>query len=177
MSDLEITIRNAVKSDWENMWELLQLRGGTDSKELAESRFISMLQKDEHFIPIAIVEGKAVGYGWVQDYGCHLRTGTKLCRFHDLFVRQEYREKGIASALFAEIQSGQKKKGLLGCNGMPILPQPIFIKNLVLHRFQKKRRVSPFSKSNLKKASHMTTPKSEGRKSLQKRMAAAILIL
>jgi GNAT superfamily N-acetyltransferase len=111
MSVLEITIRNAVKSDWENMWELLQLRGGTDSKELAESRFISMIQMDEHFIPIAIVEGKAVGYGWVQDYGCHLRTGTKLCRFHDLFVRQEYRKKGIASALFAEIQSWAKEKG------------------------------------------------------------------
>ncbi|WP_142383394.1 GNAT family N-acetyltransferase [Bacillus sp. V3-13] len=58
-----------------------------------------------YFIPVAIVNHKAVGYGWIQDYGPHLRTGRKIHRFHDLFVLDEYRNKGIGALLFQIIKA------------------------------------------------------------------------
>jgi GNAT superfamily N-acetyltransferase len=69
------------------------------------------MSSTNHFLPLAIVGNKAVGYGWVQDYGPHLRSGQKLHRFHDLFVLEEHRHHGIAALLFESIRQWSEENG------------------------------------------------------------------
>jgi GNAT superfamily N-acetyltransferase len=101
-------IREATIFDWEEMWVLLSEMGKTDNKEKTKQRFLTMINVKEHFIPVAINKGNIVGYGWVQDYGFHLRMGKKTCRLNDLFVLPEYRNSGIAKNIFLSIKNWAK---------------------------------------------------------------------
>jgi GNAT superfamily N-acetyltransferase len=104
-------IRKAVAADWDELWELLFLMGKTDNEENTKLRFLKMFHQEHHYLPVAIVDGKIVGYGWVQDYGFHLRTGKKISRMNDLFVHPEQRRLGVASALFLAIENWAKTNG------------------------------------------------------------------
>lgn len=117
----ELMIRSAGQDDWQKVWPLLEARGATDSKELAQDRYSYIVRSSSHFLPIAIADHKVIGYGWVQDYGPHLRSGQKLSRFHDLFVLPEHRNLGIAAALFESIRSWAEGNGAswLQWNGNP----------------------------------------------------------
>lgn len=64
-----MAIREASINDWEDIWVLLSLMGKTDNEEKTKQRFLTMINTSEHFIPVAIMNGKVVGYGWAQDYG------------------------------------------------------------------------------------------------------------
>lgn len=111
MGQIEIIVRSAEKRDWESVWHLLESRGATDNKEKAQDRFYSLVQNRDHFLPVAFDHKQAIGYGWVQDYGLHLRTGKKLCRFHDLFVLTEHRNKGVAAKIFDRVKSWAEESG------------------------------------------------------------------
>ncbi|QED47180.1 GNAT family N-acetyltransferase [Cytobacillus dafuensis] len=97
-------IRKACSSDWSELWYLLFSMGKTDSEHNTKQRFLNMLDNPQHYIPVAIIEKRIVGYGWLQDYGFHLRMGKKTSRMNDLFVLPEYRKIGIASNIFKAIQ-------------------------------------------------------------------------
>ncbi|WP_336245812.1 GNAT family N-acetyltransferase [Paenibacillus apiarius] len=111
MKQFEIEIRAAAESEWEEVWNLLERRGATDSKELAASRFRSIVQNEQHYLPVAAVNKKLVGYGWAQNYGPHLRSGQQLFRLHDLFVLESYRNKRIAAFLFERMKEWSRLNG------------------------------------------------------------------
>ncbi|MHC0039125.1 GNAT family N-acetyltransferase [Pseudoneobacillus sp. C159] len=101
-------IRKASGDDWNELWELLYLMGKTDNEDNVKLRFLNMFDDKQHFIPVAVLDGKLVGYGWVQDYGFHLRSGKKISRMNDLFVHPEHRRSGVATALFLAIKEWAK---------------------------------------------------------------------
>ncbi|WP_251572044.1 GNAT family N-acetyltransferase [Paenibacillus sp. MER TA 81-3] len=111
MKQFDVEIRAAAESEWDQVWNLLERRGATDAKELAESRFLSIFQNRQHYLPIAAVDQKLVGYGWVQNYGPHLRSGQQLFRLHDLFVLEPYRKNRIAAALFESMKEWSQHNG------------------------------------------------------------------
>ncbi|MGE8205076.1 GNAT family N-acetyltransferase [Heyndrickxia sp. NPDC080065] len=111
MNTKNVMIKLASSNDWEQVWSLLEKRGATDSKEQAEIRFHSVIESTNYLLPIALVDDRIAGYGWAQDYGYHLRAGTKTTRFHDLFVLSEYRNQGVATAIFETIKSWAKENG------------------------------------------------------------------
>lgn len=87
-------IRAAKIEDWNMVWELFFLMGKTDGQEKVKERFTTMINSEQHYIPVSILEQKIVGYAWVQDYGFHLRAGKKTSRLNDLLVLKEYRNRG-----------------------------------------------------------------------------------
>lgn len=103
-----MVIREATMNDWEDIWVLLSLMGKTDNEEKTKQRFLTMLNVNEHFLSVAIMNGKVVGYGWAQDYGFHLRMGKKTIRMNDLFVHPEYRKLGVAKNIFLSIKNWAK---------------------------------------------------------------------
>src|SRR6266542_1677886 len=103
-SPLPVTIRPARAADWPHLWPLLQAMGGTDSETAAHERLRRYAERSEHCLPVAIVEGKLVGYAWAQDYGPHLRSGERTARLHDLYVAPEWRRRGVGRGLFEAIR-------------------------------------------------------------------------
>ena len=97
-------VRHAKESDWLMVKDLLLLMGDMDDAEAAKERFLSCIDNEQHFIPVAVTTKTVVGYGWAQDCGFHLRTGEKTSKLHDLFVHPEYRHNGIATSLFSAIK-------------------------------------------------------------------------
>ncbi|TCZ80142.1 N-acetyltransferase [Paenibacillus albiflavus] len=104
-------VREATIQDLEQVWQLLKTRGATDSKELAEERILKVIASDDHYLLIAEYEDTIAGYAWAQNYGPHLRSGQMLFRFHDLFVYEQYRHKGIAASLLNSIIHWAKQSG------------------------------------------------------------------
>jgi GNAT superfamily N-acetyltransferase len=103
-------IRIAEANDWDGFWVLLGLMGKRDENgEIAKQRFVNILSCTNHFIPVAVNNDTLIGYGWVQDYGFHLRTGKKTSRMHDVFVHPDYRNQGVAKALLSTIESWAKQ--------------------------------------------------------------------
>jgi GNAT superfamily N-acetyltransferase len=98
-------IRIATETDWEEFWFLLGLMGKRDeNEELAIQRFRNILNNSDHFVAVAVKNNTLIGYGWVQDYGFHLRTGKKTSRMHDLFVHPDFRNQGVAKQLLLTIE-------------------------------------------------------------------------
>ncbi|WP_246941032.1 GNAT family N-acetyltransferase [Bacillus pinisoli] len=108
---MNIVIREAKLEDWEEVWWLLFKRGATDDQALARERIMKISSDPTHYLPIALQNEKAIGYGWVQSYGPHLRSGQILHRFHDLYVLPEYRNNGIAQALFTSVKTWSEQNG------------------------------------------------------------------
>jgi GNAT superfamily N-acetyltransferase len=105
-------IRIAEANDWDGFWVLLGLMGKRDENEvIAKQRFLNLLESTNHFIPVAVEKDTLIGYGWVQDYGFHLRTGKKTSRMHDLFVHPDYRNQGVAKALLSTIEFWANQNG------------------------------------------------------------------
>ncbi|WP_157911788.1 GNAT family N-acetyltransferase [Alteribacter populi] len=107
----QIEVRPAEQKDWLSVWSLLHDRGNTDDDEAAYKRFLYMIDDSNHCLNVATIDGYVVGYCWIQDYGPHLRTGQKAIRFHDLFVCETYRKKGVARALFENGKQWAKDNG------------------------------------------------------------------
>jgi hypothetical protein len=43
---------------------------------------------EDHYIPVAILNNKVLGYVWVQDYGPHIRLGHRKARLNDLWCEK-----------------------------------------------------------------------------------------
>jgi GNAT superfamily N-acetyltransferase len=105
------TIRPATPDDWEAVLPLL--RGmGSQADERARQRFAVLTCHDDHYLPVASAEGNLLGYGWIQDYGPHLRSGDRTARLHDLFVTPACRRQGIGALLFDALKTWAARHGV-----------------------------------------------------------------
>jgi GNAT superfamily N-acetyltransferase len=106
--------RPARPEDWDEILPLLEGMEGVDirSDATARQRFEHIVQSPDHYLPVAVDGEHLVGYGWVQDYGPHLRTGARTARLHDLFVVPERRRRGIGLALFLAVKTWAERRGV-----------------------------------------------------------------
>ncbi|MUK90755.1 GNAT family N-acetyltransferase [Ornithinibacillus sp. L9] len=104
-----LEVRKSIPNDWERLWPLLSSMGKSDNKKDTYNRFLHMVNDEHHFIAVGVKNEKMVGYGWIQDYGFHLRMGKKTTRLHDLYVLPEYRNEGVASELFLFLKDWASK--------------------------------------------------------------------
>lgn len=70
-----------------------------------------VLTRVDHRLAVAARAGRAVGYGWAQNYGPHLRTGESIVRIHDLYVEPEERRRGIGRAIFMHLRAWAAEQG------------------------------------------------------------------
>jgi len=104
-------LRPARPEDWEILRPLLHAMG-SQSDERARHRFAHITDTPDHYLPVAVVGDRLGGYGWVQDYGPHLRRGERTARIHDLFVAPDQRKRGIGAALFQAMKVWAEQRGV-----------------------------------------------------------------
>ncbi len=109
---IEPQIRPAVYADRDKILPLLHGMGGIDTDDKAKTRFAQLIERSDHYLPVAIYNGELVGYAWVQDYGPHLRSGNRTARLHDLFVHPDYRKLSVGTALFVAIRTWAEQAGI-----------------------------------------------------------------
>lgn len=100
-----VTTRDAREEDWSALWLLLQGMGVSDNEAVVKARFESMTRRNDWLIVLGELDGAAVGYAAVQDYGEHLRGGRRghVGRLHDIFVTSDARQRGVGTALMAAV--------------------------------------------------------------------------
>lgn len=109
MSPFNLIIRQVTIEDIEGIWPIVMDNSDND-KEAFISRVKTKMGMEDHYIPVAKMENKIVGYGWVQDYGPHLRVGHRTARLNDLFVLENYRNRGIGRFIFQSIDEWCKER-------------------------------------------------------------------
>lgn len=94
-------IRPLTAADWPGFWPMLHDMGTDDDEPTARERYLELLTDPRWGILTADVDRALVGYVAIQDYGPHLRLGSlhRIARMHDLYVRPEYRRRGIGREL------------------------------------------------------------------------------
>jgi GNAT superfamily N-acetyltransferase len=107
-------IRPGMPEDWSAILPLLE---GVEGQELGQNdaarrRFDHIVQSHDHSLPVAIAGDRLVAYGWVRDYGPHLRSGARTARLHDVFVDPDHRRRGIGAALLMAIKTWAGDKGV-----------------------------------------------------------------
>jgi GNAT superfamily N-acetyltransferase len=104
-------IRPATPNDWEAILPLLRAMGSQHDAR-ARRRFARFAHHNDHYLPVAFAGEQLAGYGWVQDYGPHLRSGEHTARLHDLFVVPDRRREGIGAALFTAMKAWAEQRGM-----------------------------------------------------------------
>lgn len=102
--------RPARAEDWPALVPLLRAMGSQEDEE-ARRRFLRLAHSDDHYLPVASAGTRLVGYGWVQDYGPHLRSGARTVRLHDLFVLPDHRRAGLGTLLFGAMRGWAEQRG------------------------------------------------------------------
>ena len=105
-------IRRANTDDWSALWPLLQEMGVRRTQADVLAQFKRILHDRSHLLAVAEDGQKLLGYSWVQNYGPHLRAGFSTARMHDLFVKPEYRKRGVARELLAYIKTWTKEENI-----------------------------------------------------------------
>jgi len=104
-------LRPATPTDWEVLLPLLRSMG-SQADETARQRFVQLTRASDHYLPVVLTDTSVVGYGWVQDYGPHLRSGERTARLHDLFVSPPQRRQRLGAALFLAIKAWAEQRGV-----------------------------------------------------------------
>jgi GNAT superfamily N-acetyltransferase len=107
-----IAVRPAEPRDFHALWSLLQEMGSTDEQRCVLRRLEQFSRSESHLLAVALVDGKAVGYAWVQDYGPHLRDGKSTARPHDLFVQSTARRLGAGTELLNAVIAWARERGV-----------------------------------------------------------------
>jgi GNAT superfamily N-acetyltransferase len=105
-----IVIRPMEESDAAALWEVVA--GMADSRDGFVQRVAQKRLLTDHFIPVAVVGEKLVGYAWVHDYGPHVRTGHSTARFNDLIVDPAWRKQGVGRHLFEAVKQWCAARGV-----------------------------------------------------------------
>lgn len=71
--------------------------------EVFHRRFQTLSERSDYCLPMAVMDGEAVGYALAQDYGPNLRLRFTIGRVHDLFVTPEVRRLGIGRLLMEHV--------------------------------------------------------------------------
>ncbi len=103
-------IRRALASDWPALWPLLLDMGQVEPAS-ARERAVRVMERDDHYLPIATTDTGLAGYAWAQDYVEHMRSGHRVVRLHDLFVTPRWRRKGVGATLLYAIRGWATDKG------------------------------------------------------------------
>jgi GNAT superfamily N-acetyltransferase len=107
----KLVIRHVTDEDIEGIWPIIM--GNSDNnKEAFISRVKQKKLLENHYIPVAIFDYEVVGYGWVHDYGQHLRVGHRTARLNDLFVHEEFRNRGIGREIFLSVDQWCKNRNV-----------------------------------------------------------------
>lgn len=99
-----LLIRHAEPDDISGMWPIIE-HNSDHNKELFIDRVMAKISLEDHYIPVALLQSKVVGYAWVHDYGPHIRVGHRTARMNDLFVDDNYRRQGVGRELFFAVRS------------------------------------------------------------------------
>jgi|GEM_PF-1901525 len=147
---MDVVVRTAKEEDWENLWFLLEKRGGTDDRTSAEKRFLAYVQSPSHYIPVPMPAIKPSAMP-----GCKITApicgrGKASTAFMICLCSRNIETGGSGPCCFSGSGNGQKKTALPGCSGMRIPHPQVFMGVWDLSRFRKKRKGFPFSKSNFK---------------------------
>jgi len=111
MGTPEVLIRAVEETDIINMWPIVQFRSDSD-KENFIARVKLKRKLEDHFIPVALMGNKVVGYAWVHDYGPHIRVGHRKARLNDLYVLEEYQRQGIGKKLFLSVRDWCERRNV-----------------------------------------------------------------
>ncbi len=77
----------------------------TQSVAALRLRLGRVLARDDHVVLVVERNDDLIGYAWAQDYGPHLRAGTRAVRLHDLFVAPPDRRQGTGRRLFEAVRA------------------------------------------------------------------------
>jgi GNAT superfamily N-acetyltransferase len=94
----ELLIRHVEPDDIVGMWPIIE-HNSDKNRDLFINRVMQKRVLEDHYIPVALLNNKVLGYAWVQDYGPHIRVGYRTARMNDLFVDAEHRRKGTGREL------------------------------------------------------------------------------
>lgn len=106
----EFLVRPVEESDIPYLWPIVE--DNADSEKNFIQRVSWKRTLPDHYIPVAVVRGRAVGYAWVHDYGPHIRVGHRTARLNDLFVAEEWRRCGAGRRLFEEVRGWCERRGV-----------------------------------------------------------------
>lgn len=95
----DLIIRHVQPNDIPGMWPIIK-NNSDQNRDLFINRVMQKRLLEDHYIPVALVNNKVVGYAWVHDYGSHIRVGFRTARLNDLFVDEDHRRKGVGQQLF-----------------------------------------------------------------------------
>lgn len=65
----EVVVTPVTLSGWSDVWPLLEAMGKTDGVEDVRSRFTDLVEREDHLLIAAYIDGTVVGYAWAQDRG------------------------------------------------------------------------------------------------------------
>lgn len=99
-----IIIKQVEEHDISSIWPIIESNSDND-RELFFQRVRNKMVLDDHYIPVAIMDGLVAGYAWVHDYGPHIRVGHRTARLNDLFVSINHRRQGVGKELFLSVKS------------------------------------------------------------------------
>lgn len=105
-------IRRASSEDWSALWPLLREMGVRRTQADVHVQFDRILHDRSHLLAVVNDEQRLLSYSWVQNYGPHLRAGFCTARMHDLFVRPEYRRRGIGRRLLDYIKEWAEEENV-----------------------------------------------------------------
>lgn len=100
----EWVARRAEPRDLRGLVELSGTTPATESPGSVEARIAGLLDDPMRCIVVAEAGHALVGVAEAQFYGVAMRRNFGSARLHDLFVEPAWRRRGIAAALFAEVQ-------------------------------------------------------------------------
>lgn len=90
--------------------------------DLFHRRFQGLVERSDYCLPMAVVDGRAVGFALAQDYGPNLRLRFTIGRVHDLFVAPELRRRGFGRLLMEHVfgwARGRPEKMILHWQASP----------------------------------------------------------
>lgn len=109
---MKVVVRRAGFEDWSALWPLLQKMGVRMAEADVHAQFKRVLHNRSHLLTVAEHEQKLLGYSWAQNYGPHLRAVVCTARMHDLFVKPEYRRRGVARKLLDYVKARAEEENI-----------------------------------------------------------------
>ncbi len=128
----ELALLNEKEKDIQEHWE----------QKMTEETVLNMIQDPNHFIVIAESEGGTVGFA-----GCRIGIAPDGFKegYLDIFVKEEYRGKGVGSKLLDWIEEQAR------ANGCGALSLSVYSKNKLAEKFYEQKKFFVLSKGMKKR--------------------------
>ncbi|WP_346243676.1 GNAT family N-acetyltransferase [Shouchella clausii] len=150
---MNVLIRESVQHDGPSVCKLMMEQGSPDDQHRLEHRFKRYSNDSHHYIAVAEEQDELIGYVWAQDFGVHLRTGTKLCRLQELYVLPEHRSKGAGRQLFKGVLRWSHIRHATWLQWHASFSATAFMKSLAMNLSTKRDKAFPAMKSTFPQSS------------------------